>query len=222
MTSPHSLLFDESPQLFFFASLFFGAIHQFLAKSRRHRQYTIAAFAVVVAGLVFAYRVPKRVNRYPSSYVVAPCDGRVLSVLKIDDETTHVAIYLSLLDVHVQWCPIHGVVIDSKYKKGSFNAAYSFSKSRHNERWQTTIYVPEIDDHVVIVQIAGQVARRIVNYKSKTGTEVRRGELYGLIKFGSRVDLFLPHRKMNVFVQKDDVVVGNKSIIAALLNSSYK
>jgi phosphatidylserine decarboxylase len=149
--------------------------------------------------------------------MVAPCDGKVISILKLNEMTTHVAIYLSLLDPHVQWCPVNGTVLSCIHKKGTFNPAYMFHKSRYNERVETIVYVPQIDDEIKIVQIAGQVARRIVNYKDKKYDKFERGELMGLIKFGSRVDLFIPHHKVDLLMNQGDVLFGNKTIIGKMI-----
>ena len=103
----------------------------------------------------------------------------------------------------------------SLYEKGSFHPAYILNKSRYNERNETIMYVPQIDDEIKIVQIAGQLARRIVTYPKKDD-ELDRGELIGIIKLGSRVDLFIPHNKIKLLVNVGDVVIGNKTIFGYL------
>lgn len=206
----NTLLFHESPWIFVYLTISFGVIDYILGSKRKY--YLVVLYFVLLGVMMFMYRVPFRINRYPKNLLVSPCDGRVMSILELNDITTHVAIYLNLLDSHVQWSPVNGVVLSTVHKPGTFNPAYMFHKSRYNERIETIIYVPAIDDEIKIVQIAGQLARRIVNYKDKNDL-VERGELIGMIKFGSRVDLFIPHNKIDLLINVGDTVFGNKTII---------
>lgn len=206
----NTLLFHESPWIFVYLTISFGVIDYILGSKRKY--YLVVLYFVLLGVMMFMYRVPFRINRYPKNLLVSPCDGRVMSILELNDITTHVAIYLNLLDSHVQWSPVNGVVLSTVHKPGTFNPAYMFHKSRYNERIETIIYVPAIDDEIKIVQIAGQLARRIVNYKEKND-RVERGELIGMIKFGSRVDLFIPHNKIDLLINVGDIVFGNKTII---------
>lgn len=206
----NTLLFHESPWIFVYLTISFGVIDYILGSKRKY--YLVVLYFVLLGVIMFMYRVPFRINRYPKNMLVSPCDGRVMSILELNDITTHVAIYLNLLDSHVQWSPVNGVVLSTVHKPGTFNPAYMFHKSRYNERIETIIYVPAIDDEIKIVQIAGQLARRIVNYKEKND-RVERGELIGMIKFGSRVDLFIPHNKIDLLINVGDIVFGNKTII---------
>lgn len=213
----NSLLLQESPYLFLYWTLFVGIVDQvFIPK--KYKYYSMTVYVIVVSMLFYAYRLPVRINNYPSNLMVAPCDGKVISILQINDSTTHVAIYLSLLDTHVQWCPIDGIVLSSKHKSGSFHPAYMFHKSRYNERIETIVYVPEIENEIKIVQIAGQIARRIVNYKQNENDIMERGELMGMIKFGSRVDLFVPHDDIELLLNVGDVITGNKTIIGRFID----
>ena len=206
----NTLLFHESPWIFVYLTISFGVIDYILGSKRKY--YLVVLYFVLLGVMMFMYRVPFRIIRYPKNLLVSPCDGRVMSILELNDITTHVAIYLNLLDSHVQWSPVNGVVLSTVHKPGTFNPAYMFHKSRYNERIETIIYVPAIDDEIKIVQIAGQLARRIVNYKEKND-RVERGELIGMIKFGSRVDLFIPHNKIDLLINVGDTVFGNKTII---------
>jgi phosphatidylserine decarboxylase len=206
----NTLLFHESPWIFVYLTISFGVIDYILGSKRKY--YLVVLYFVLLGVMMFMYRVPFRINRYPKNLLVSPCDGKVMSILKINDWTTHIAIYLNLLDAHVQWSPVNGVVLSTVHKQGTFNPAYMFHKSRYNERVETIIYVPSIDDEIKVVQIAGQLVRRIVNYKEKND-RVERGELIGMIKFGSRVDLFIPHNKIDLLINVGDTVFGNKTII---------
>lgn len=206
----NTLLFHESPWIFVYLTISFGVIDYILGSKRKY--YLVVLYFVLLGVIMFMYRVPFRINKYPKNMLVSPCDGKVMSILELNDITTHVAIYLNLLDSHVQWSPVNGVVLSTVHKLGTFNPAYMFHKSRYNERIETIIYVPAIDDEIKIVQIAGQLARRIVNYKDKND-RVERGEIIGMIKFGSRVDLFIPHNKIDLLINVGDIVFGNKTII---------
>lgn len=162
------------------------------------------------------YRIPHRVNQYPDEFIVAPSDGVVKSILRINKRVTHIAIYLNIFDAHVQWSPITGKVLSVRYKEGKFHPAYILEKSKYNERVETTIYNPTINDTIKIVQIAGQLARRITPYV-EAGDHLNRGELLGIIKLSSRVDLFLPSRKVNILVKEGDRLLGNKTILGEIL-----
>lgn len=218
-----SLLFKESPLLFVFVTLLFGLIDKvllgFIANKERKRHvsvYLFIGYIAVIILLLYMYRLPLRRNGYPKSVMVAPSDGVVKSIYPINSEYTHVAIYLNLLDPHVQWFPLGGLVKSVIHKEGSFNPAYMLAKSKYNERIETILYVPEIDADIKIVQIAGQVAKRIVNY-SKPDNTVKRGTVLGMIKFSSRVDLFIPHHKIKILVKVNDELTGNKTIIGRLI-----
>jgi phosphatidylserine decarboxylase len=155
------------------------------------------------------------VNNYPPKLLVAPCDGKIISISRINQRMIHIAIFIHLWDAHVQWCPINGIVESIVHKEGSFHPAYMLNKSKYNERIETVLYIPAIDDYIKIVQIAGQIARRIVMYKEEDD-EVERGDIIGFIKLGSRVDLFVPHDKVKLLINIGDTVIGNKTIIGSL------
>jgi phosphatidylserine decarboxylase len=213
-----SLLFKESPLLFLFVTLLFGIIDKLFIDSERRKLSALLfiAYIIVVCMLLYMYRLPHRKNSYHRNIMIAPSDGLVKSINKINDEYTHVAIYLNLLDTHVQWFPLNGIVKSIVHKKGTFKPAYLLEKSKYNERVETVLYIPEIDEDIKIVQIAGHLARRIVNY-SKVDNQVKRGDLLGMIKFSSRVDLFIPHKKIKLLLRVDDRLLGNKTIIGRIL-----
>ena len=147
---------------------------------------------------------------------MAPSDGVVKSVIDVNDTTTHVAIYLNIFDAHVQWSPVDGEIISVRRKEGQFHPAYLLEKSKYNERVETTIFSPYLEDEITVVQIAGQVARRIVNTK-RSHDKVRRGDILGMIKLSSRVDLFLPTKKLRLLVNEGDRLLGNKTIIGEIM-----
>lgn len=135
--------------------------------------------------------------------VGCPCDARVLEIERVHG-SLHIAFFLNIHNVHVQYVPLDGVITSISHKLGTFAPAYFFEKSQYNERVVTTF--DTVIGPVIIAQIAGQVARRIVSFHS-TGAVLRQGDPLGLIKFGSRVDIWLPaHRVIDVAVKKNDRV----------------
>ena len=123
-----------------------------------------------------------------------------------------VSIFMSPINVHVNRNPVSGKVIVSRYHPGKYLAAWNPKSSTENER--TTVVYQHAKGNIMIRQVAGALARRIVNYL-KEGDEVKRGHEMGFIKFGSRVDIYLP-LNAEILVTMDQVVSGNISEIALL------
>lgn len=209
-----TLLFRESPLLFIVITVIFGLLDIFFYK---YKLYIMVIYVILIFFLIYFYRLPVRINKYPPNIIVSPCDGKVVSIQKINAVTTHVAIFLNIFDCHIQWCPIDGVVKSVVHKKGRFHPAYMLNKSKYNERTETIIYLPQIDDEIKVVQIAGQVARRIVN-NVKPNEDVQRGDQLGMIKLGSRVDLFIPHNHVKLLIHMGDRLIGNKTIFGSIRN----
>lgn len=173
---------------------------------------------VALAILVLQFfRNPKRNTILNSLNIIAPCDGKVVVIEEVTeheyfkDKRIQVSIFMSPLNVHVNRYPISGVVKYAKYHPGKFLVAWHPKSSIENER--TTVVVEnDTTGPILLRQIAGAVARRIVMY-SKTNDKAVQGADMGFIKFGSRVDLFLPlDAKLNVAI--DDIVKGGISLIA--------
>lgn len=118
----------------------------------------------------------------------SPCDGVVLSV-KEHDHQTQVAVFLNIHNIHVQYAPCSGIVQSITHQSGTFHPAFFFEKSQYNERLITTL--ESAMGNVRIEQIAGQIARRCVSFL-EPGQSVSPGDPMGLIKFGSRVDMWFP------------------------------
>ena len=212
-----TLFFRESPLLVLYITIIFGILDQILQNFNYPQSGIVFTIYLITLGLLMVfYRIPHRVNQYPDEFIVAPSDGVVKSVLRINKQVTHIAIYLNIFNAHVQWSPINGKVISVRYKEGRFHPAYILEKSKYNERVETTIYNPVLNDTIKIVQIAGQLARRITTYV-KPGDHLIRGDLLGLIKLSSRVDIFLPSKKVNVLVKEGDRLLGNKTILGEIL-----
>lgn len=145
----------------------------------------VLLLAVFVA---FFFRNPKRDIPPDPRVIVSPADGRVVKVERVGN-VTKLSIFLSIFDVHVNRSPIAGRIEAIDYKRGKFKAAFNHAASVENER--NVIMVAQGNVKLVFTQIAGLIARRIVCWK-KVGDTVTKGELIGLIRFGSRVDVLLP------------------------------
>lgn len=165
------------------------------------------------------FRVPKRIVTSDENLVVCPSDGKVVVIEEtveteyFNDKRIQVSIFMSPLNVYINWYPISGIVKYFKYHKGKYLVAWHPKSSTDNER--TTVVVENKNGvGVLFRQIAGAVARRIVCY-SKPGTEVAQSTEFGFIKFGSRVDVFLPLGS-EIKVNIDDKVVGSKTVLAVL------
>ena len=155
-----------------------------------------AVIGAVTLALAGFFRDPERVIPAGEGLVVAPADGRIVSIAKVAGDpfftqaATRISIFLSPLDVHVNRVPVAGRIEEIKYRAGKFLAAYKNEASQQNEQNALTI----VDSHgrkVGVVQVAGVLARRIV-CKVNTGDNMERGQRFGLIMFGSRTDLYLP------------------------------
>lgn len=150
--------------------------------------------------------------------VYAPADGKIVTIEETEeqeyfnDKRLQISIFMSPTNVHVNRNPISGTVNYFKYHPGKYLVAWHPKSSTENER--TTIVIDNGKDEILLRQIAGAVAKRIVNYVN-TGDKVEQGDDMGFIKFGSRVDLFLPlDAKIEVSIGQK--VKGNKTIIAKL------
>jgi phosphatidylserine decarboxylase len=165
------------------------------------------------------FRNPVRtIERFDNQIVYAPADGKIVVIEPVfeseyfKEERIQVSIFMSPLNVHVNRNPIGGKINYYKYHPGEFLVAWHPKSSTENER--TTIVFGEGKNALLLRQIAGAVARRICCYVN-VGQEVKQGEDFGFIKFGSRVDLFLPlDARINVKI--GEISTGNKTIIAYL------
>jgi phosphatidylserine decarboxylase len=176
--------------------------------------------AVMLAGVtaftVWFFRNPHRVPPALAEAVVAPGDGRVVAIVEeyepryLKQLATRISIFLNIFDVHVNRIPCTGVVEDVVYQPGRFIAANRPDATLHNE--QNALMIRAATGHKVLcVQVAGLLARRIVCWV-KPGETVRQGERYGLIRFGSRMDLYLPTGS-RLQVAVGDRVKGGSSIV---------
>ncbi|MFT4942405.1 MAG: phosphatidylserine decarboxylase [Patiriisocius sp.] len=178
----------------------------------------ILATVMLVLILQF-FRNPKRVFNLNEDHVVSPVDGKVVVIEEVfekeffNEKRLQVSVFMSPINVHVTRYPVAGDVVFSKYHPGKFLVAWHPKSSEENER--TTVVVNSKKfGNVLHRQIAGALARRIVNY-AKEGQQVTQGSDSGFIKFGSRVDLFLP-LDTKLEVNLNDVVKGGTSVIASI------
>jgi len=163
--------------------------------------------------VLYFFRDPDRPIPSDPLAIVSPADGHVVEILDemLDGTMGHrISIFLSIWDVHVQRSPVAGRIADVVYRPGKFYAAWRRDASTENE--QNVIYIHSPQGTVVFKQIAGAVARRVICWKCE-GTEITRGERVGMIRFGSRVDLWLPLNSQ-VLVERKQFVKGGETILA--------
>ena len=166
--------------------------------------------------IVYFFRVPNRKIKTSKNVVFAPCDGKIVQIREVEEteffkqKKILVSIFMSPLNVHSNHYPIDGNVVYTKYHPGKFLVAWNPKSSTKNERSSVVIENTKIS--VLVRQIAGALARRIVTY-SKRNEQVKSGEELGFIKFGSRVDLYLP-LSTEINVKLNEKVKAKISIIA--------
>ncbi|MBE2280669.1 MAG: phosphatidylserine decarboxylase family protein [Ignavibacteriaceae bacterium] len=180
----------------------------------------VLLIAIAVALVIFTlnfFRDPDRTAPVTESGVISPADGKIIVIKEVfeteylKENCIQISVFMSPLNVHVNRIPVDGVVTYLKYHPGKFIAAFEDKASTENERFYTGI-TKSSGEKVLYSQISGFVARRIVN-ELKEGDSVKTGEKFGMIKFGSRVDVFMPvGSKVNV--KLGDVVTAGETILA--------
>lgn len=184
-------------------------------------------FAILLVSIVFYlltinfFRFPRRITSYAgdSNAIVSPADGKIVAIEEVEEREflnrrcLQVSVFMSVLNVHANWCPCHGQVLKTAHQSGRFMAAYLPKSSTENER-SAVLIETKTGLQVLVRQIAGALARRIVTY-SQAGEECGIDEPLGFIKFGSRVDLYLP-LGTEVMVSIGEAVRGNQTLIGRL------
>ncbi|HVB85354.1 MAG TPA: phosphatidylserine decarboxylase [Candidatus Dormibacteraeota bacterium] len=161
----------------------------------------------------YFFRDPERPIPSDASSVVSPADGHVVEIVDeaLDSQIGHrISIFLAVWDVHVQRAPVAGCIARVEYRPGKFMGAFRSKASQLNE--QNVIYMDTTHGRVVFKQIAGAVARRVLFWK-QVGSQVALGERVGMIRFGSRVDIWLPMDAV-ISVTRGQMVKGGESVLA--------
>ena len=190
------------------------------AITRRSWALWLAAFVLLLIALWVAYffRDPERVGARGPSLVVSPADGKLIMITEVDEPSfikgpaIRVSIFMNVFNVHVNRYPVDGVVEFVHYNKGKFFNAAAEKSSLENE--QMSVGIDTGRHRILVRQIAGLIARRIVTY-SKIGETVKQGDRMGIIRFGSRVDVFLPVNS-TLRAKVGDITVAGVTILAEL------
>lgn len=178
---------------------------------------SIFLFSIIYIFVLWFFRNPNRNFIINEREVVAPADGKIIAIKTTFEHEflkkicIQISIFMSPLNVHVTRYPVSGKVIYSKYHPGKYFFAWYNKSSTKNEHTTITI-ITKNKEMILFRQIAGFLARRIVLY-AKEGSEVKAGEEFGFIKFGSRLDIFLPIN-FNILVKVGEKTIGAKTIIA--------
>lgn len=203
----------------------FGAVAAALVLISYLTENTIAKiFSVVLCILfiliVFFFRDPERNIPQEENAVIAPADGKIILIGEVDDDeylnnrAKIVSIFMSVFNVHINRVPITGIVEYLKYSKGKFLPAFTEESSLKNENY--AVGISNGNQKVLFRQIAGLIARRIVN-NLKLNQSVKAGQRFGMIKFGSRVDIIMP-LSTQISVSLNQKVKGGETIIGVINN----
>jgi len=167
--------------------------------------------------IISFFRIPNRLLTINDGHIICPADGKVVVIEEVTeveyfkDRRIQVSIFMSPANVHVNRNPIAGQVIYNQYHKGKYLVAWHPKSSTENERW--SVVTRNSHGEILYKQIAGALAKRIINY-TQVGQQVKQGDEYGFIKFGSRVDVLLPvSAKINVSL--NEVVQGGVTVLAS-------
>jgi len=191
-----------------------------LALMRRSWALWLLAFVLTLLALWVAYffRDPERTGERGEKLVIAPADGRIVMISNVDEpafvhgQATRISIFMNVFNVHVNRYPVNGTVRYVHYNPGKFLHAAAEKASLDNE--QMSVGLESGPHRVLVRQIAGMIARRIVTY-SKEGDAARQGERFGIIRFGSRVDVYIPTGS-TVFAKVGQATVAGTTKLAEM------
>jgi phosphatidylserine decarboxylase len=183
--------------------------------------WTVLTLPALAATLLIGhfFRDPERVTNAGDADLVSPADGRIIAIDRMEADPLarrpclRVSIFMSVFDVHVNRVPVSGVVQEVRYRKGTFLAANLPKASRENEQNWVRI-LSDGGQEVVMTQVAGLIARRIVCWP-RAGDRVEQGERFGMIRFGSRMDVFVPVES-EVLVSMGQHVYGGETVLCRL------
>jgi phosphatidylserine decarboxylase len=193
--------------------------------SFNYLSYILIKISVLLVSLIFFYlilhffRNPTRDVKINNKHIIAPSDGKLVVVEEVfeneflKEDCTQLSIFMSPLNVHKQWYPVNGEVIYSKNHDGKYLVAWHPKSSSENERSTIVIQTKE-NQKILFRQIAGAVARRICNYSSE-GDKVDQNMEAGFIKFGSRIDVFIP-KSSKIKVSLNDIIIGGETVLAEM------
>lgn len=204
------------------AALIFGVFNllSFTFLSESLPWLAILLFVVTLFLFLFIisfFRIPNRKLTINDRQIICPADGKVVVIEEITeveyfkDKRMQVSIFMSPANVHVNRNPMDGEVLYNQYHKGKYLVAWHPKSSTENERW--SVVTRNAQGTILYKQIAGALAKRICNY-TKVGQQVKQGEEYGFIKFGSRVDVILP-LTARIEVSLNQVVKGGVTVLAS-------
>jgi phosphatidylserine decarboxylase len=191
-----------------------------LALSRRSWPLWLLAFALTLIALwvVYFFRDPERSGERGSDLVIAPADGRIVMITDVEEpaflhgRAIRISIFMNIFNVHVNRYPVSGVVRFVHYNPGKFLNAATEKSSLENE--QSSVGIESNGRRILVRQIAGLIARRIVTY-SREGEQVEQGERLGIIRFGSRVDVFVPTNS-EILVRQGQKPSAGTTVLARL------
>ncbi|HVP35939.1 MAG TPA: phosphatidylserine decarboxylase family protein [Terriglobales bacterium] len=211
----------EGLEILFF-SLILTVLFFVLSVITRNRILSSITVVILIATLfvVFFFRDPERQIPEGVGIILSPADGRIVGISAfsknefLGSDGTKVAIFLSAFNVHINRNPVSGEVKYYKYIPGGFNAAFKEKASSENEQNELGLENDQVK--LILKQIAGTIARRII-CRIKEGDQVKIGERFGMIKFGSRVELFLPEKvkisvKLNQKVRAGETIIGTYEV----------
>ena len=193
--------------------------------SFNYLSYILIKISALLVSLIFFYlilhffRNPTRDVKINNKHIIAPSDGKLVVVEEVfeneflKEDCTQLSIFMSPLNVHKQWYPVNGEVIYSKNHDGKYLVAWHPKSSLENERSTIVIQTKE-NQKILFRQIAGAVARRICNYSSE-GDKVDQNMEAGFIKFGSRIDVFIP-KSSKIKVSLNDIIIGGETVLAEM------
>ena len=193
-------------------------LHIFLSEYIIIKYSLDAAFIILFLLIVYFFRLPKREITLCNEHIISPADGKIVVIEEVTeneylkDKCKQISIFMSPLNVHCNRYPCSGNIVYSKYHPGSYLVAWHPKSSEENER--TTVVVENKKGKILLRQIAGALARRIVCY-AVVGETITQGQELGFIKFGSRVDLFLPLNS-KIKVELGQAVKGGITVIAEI------
>ena len=177
-------------------------------------------FIFITIWVYYFFRDPERIVLEDPNYLVSPADGRISSISEVkgpielgldNKQFTKVSIFMNVFDCHVNRSPSNGEIEEIFYKPGKFLNASLDKASEENERNYFKIKIEETNENIVVVQIAGLIARRIVTQVQKS-QKIKQGDRLGMIRFGSRVDIYFSQR--NTMVKVGQNVIAGESLIA--------